>query len=126
MEKYLLDTHAILWYFQGNENLPKKIRTIIESKSCFYSIISFWEIAIKQKLGKLDSSFSIQELESMCTKANIQIAPITSKSIETTKFLPLIHRDPFDRLLIAQAKNLNLILITQDMFIPQYDVKTLW
>ena len=67
MEKYLLDTHAILWYFQGNENLPKKIRTIIESKSCFYSIISFWEIAIKQKLGKLDSSFSIQELESMCT-----------------------------------------------------------
>ena len=126
MEKYLLDTHAILWYFQGNENLPKKIRTIIESKSCFYSIISFWEIAIKQKLGKLDSSFSIQELESMCTKANIQIAPITSKSIETTKFLPLIHRDPFDRLLIAQAKNLNLILITKDMFIPQYDVKTLW
>ena len=91
MEKYLLDTHAILWYFQGNENLPKKIRTIIESKSCFYSIISFWEIAIKQKLGKLDSSFSIQELESMCTKANIQIAPVTSKSIETTKFLPLIH-----------------------------------
>ena len=86
----------------------------------------FWEIAIKQKLGKLDSSFSIQELESMCTKANIQIAPITSKSIETTKFLPLIHRDPFDRLLIAQAKNLNLILITKDMFIPQYDVKTLW
>ena len=126
MEKYLLDTHAILWYFQGNENLPKKIRTIIESKSCFYSIISFWEIAIKQKLGKLDSSFSIQELESMCTKANIQNAPITSKSIETTKFLPLIHRDPFDRLLIAQAKNLNLILITKDMFIPQYDVKTLW
>ena len=126
MEKYLLDTHAILWYFQGNENLPKKIRTIIESKSCFYSIISFWEIAIKQKLVKLDSSFSIQELESMCTKANIQIAPITSKSIETTKFLPLIHRDPFDRLLIAQAKNLNLILITKDMFIPQYDVKTLW
>lgn len=126
MEKYLLDTHAILWYFQGNENLPKKIRTIIESKSCFYSIISFWEIAIKQKLGKLDSSFSIQELESMCTKANIQIAPITSKSIETTKFLPLIHRDPLDRLLIAQAKNLNLILITKDMFIPQYDVKTLW
>lgn len=126
MEKYLLDTHAILWYFQGNENLPKKIRTIIESKSCFYSIISFWEIAIKQKLGKLDSSFSIQELESMCTKANIQIAPITSKSIETTKFLPLIHRDPFDRLLIAQAKNLNLILITKDMFIPQYDVKTFW
>lgn len=126
MEKYLLDTHAILWYFQGNENLPKKIRTIIESKSCFYSIISFWEIAIKQKLGKLDSSFSIQELEYMCTKANIQIAPITSKSIETTKFLPLIHRDPFDRLLIAQAKNLNLILITKDMFIPQYDVKTLW
>lgn len=126
MEKYLLDTHAILWYFQGNENLPKKIRTIIESKSCFYSIISFWEIAIKQKLGKLDSSFSIQELESMCTKANIQIAHITSKSIETTKFLPLIHRDPFDRLLIAQAKNLNLILITKDMFIPQYDVKTLW
>ena len=94
MEKYLLDTHAILWYFQGNENLPKKIRTIIESKSCFYSIISFWEIAIKQKLGKLDSSFSIQELESMCTKANIQIASITSKSIETTKFLPLIHREP--------------------------------
>lgn len=126
MEKYLLDTHAILWYFQGNENLPKKIRTIIESKSCFYSIISFWEIAIKQKLGKLDLSFSIQELESMCTKANIQIAPITSKSIETTKFLPLIHRDPFDRLLIAQAKNLNLILITKDMFIPQYDVKTFW
>ena len=126
MEKYLLDTHAILWYFQGNENLPKKIRTIIESKSCFYSIISFWEIAIKQKLGKLDSSFSIQELESMCTSKYTNCSYHIKIHRNNKIFAFNSQRAPFDRLLIAQAKNLNLILITKDMFIPQYDVKTLW
>ena len=126
MEQYLLDTHIILWFFQGNLGLPKDICTIIETKRCFYSHISLWEIAIKQKLNKLDPSFTIPELEFMCMKANMNAVPISSDCIEMTKSLPLIHRDPFDRLLIAQAKASDLTLITKDMFIPQYNVKTLW
>lgn len=125
MEKYLLDTHIILWYFQGNQNLSKNVRTIIETKKCFYSIASLWEIAIKQKLNKLDATFSIPELEFLCMQSNLTLLPITSSSIEITKSLPLIHRDPFDRLLIAQTKVSSMILITKDMFIPQYDIMTL-
>lgn len=125
MEKYLLDTHIILWYFQGSNNISKPVRTIIESKKCFYSIASLWEIAIKQKLNKLNASFSIPELEFVCEQSNLTLLPITSDSIEITKSLPLIHRDPFDRLLIAQAKDFNMILVTKDRFIPQYDIVTL-
>ena len=126
MEKYLLDTHIILWYFQGNENLSSLSRKIIESESCFCSIISLWEIAIKQKLNKLDFTISITYLEELCMESGLKIIPITSEALELTKSLPFIHNDPFDRLLICQAKTEDLCIITKDSIIPSYSVNTIW
>ena len=124
--KYLLDTHAILWYAQGSGELSANARTLMESEECFYSMASLWEVAIKQKLGKLDGTLSIKELEELC--ANVGFVKILTKSehIEKTKSLDFIHRDPFDRLLIAQEQCENLTIITRDTIIPKYDVKTVW
>ena len=124
--KYLLDTHTILWYAQGNDELSKYALSLMESEDCFYSIVSLWEIAIKQKLGKLDATVTVLELDEMCKKAGF-IQLITQPiHIERTKVLEFIHRDPFDRLLIALAQSENLAIITRDTIIPQYDVKTVW
>lgn len=124
--KYLLDTHAILWYAQGNNELSEKARSIMESEECFYSMASFWEIAIKQKLGKLDETLAITELDELCRDAGFIQIPMTSSHVEKTKTLDFIHRDPFDRLIIALAQSENLTIITRDTIIPKYDVKTVW
>lgn len=124
--KYLLDTHAILWYAQGNNELSEKARSIMESEECFYSMASLWEIAIKQKLGKLDETLAITELDELCRDAGFIQIPMTSSHVEKTKTLDFIHRDPFDRLIIALAQTENLTIITRDTIIPKYDVKTVW
>ena len=87
---------------------------------------SLWEIAIKQKLGKLDDKVSIPELEDFCKDAGFIQLPTISKFIENTKSLEFIHRDPFDRLLISCAQCENLTIITCDGIIPKYAVKTVW
>ena len=123
---YLLDTHAILWYAQGSAELSTKARSLIESEECFYSIASLWEIAIKQKLGKIDAALTILELEAFCKSAHFVQLPTRTEYIEKTKSLDFIHRDPFDRLLIALAQTEDLTIITRDSIIPKYNVKTVW
>jgi PIN domain nuclease of toxin-antitoxin system len=125
---YLLDTHTLLWYLSNSDQLSDKARNIInyESNICV-SVISFWEIALKKNLGKLSFSCSIIEIENLCIKKNIRILPIKSSHLDELSNLPLIHNDPFDRLIIAQAKIENLILITKDKIIPKYNnIKVLW
>ncbi|MBQ8211133.1 MAG: type II toxin-antitoxin system VapC family toxin [Treponema sp.] len=126
MEKYLLDTHTLLWYLLDDENLSKKAKEIIDKSECYFSKVSLWEIAIKQSLGKLRYKESIISITNYCKQESFFEIPITEKDFENIKSLPFIHNDPFDRLLIAQAQNSNLTLITKDMYISQYEVKTLW
>lgn len=123
--RYLLDTHALLWYVQGTQ-LPQRVKDIMEKEECFYSIASLWEIAIKQKLGRLDASFSISELADVCSLAGFAQLEIKPDHIERTKSLDFIHRDPFDRLLISQAQTEDLVIITHDSIIPRYRVPTMW
>ena len=124
--EYLLDTHAILWYAQGSSDLSSNAKNLMENEICYFSMASFWEIAIKQKLNKLDATLSIPDLEEFCLDMGFLPLEITSSQIENTKTLPFIHRDPFDRLLISQAQKANLTIITCDSIIPQYAVKTVW
>lgn len=124
--KYLLDTHAILWYAQGSDELSSTAKTLMENEECFYSMVSLWEIAIKQKLGKLDETISIMELEDFCKNAGFKYLPLISEYVEHTKFLEFIHKDPFDRLLISCAQCKNLTFITRDTIIPKYNIKTVW
>lgn len=123
---YLLDTNTLIFYIIGDKTLSEKARVAIEENICYFSYVSLWEIAIKQRLKKLDVPYTIEEIADFCDKENFFKLEVTPSAIEQTKMLPQIHRDPFDRLLVAQAQIENLTLITRDTLIPQYDVKTLW
>ena len=124
--RYLLDTHVILWCAQGNDCLPAEVRAIIRDEECFYSVASMWEIAIKQSLQKLDADLVLSDLDRQCRLAGIHRVPIEIEHLERIKTLPDIHRDPFDRLLVAQALEEELVVVTRDRIIPQYEVKTIW
>ena len=124
---YLLDTHALLWYLRDDRELPTSVRSRIDcAKYVAASMASFWEIAIKQSIGKLKLSLSIPELETLCLSRDIPVLGIDSASVERVKSLPPIHGDPFDRLLVAQALENDLTILTRDRIIPQYQVPTCW
>lgn len=124
--RYLIDTHALLWCAQGDESLPPGVRTILSEEECFYSVASLWEVAIKQSIGKLDVGFSVSELDMHCREAAMGRLSIETPYLERIKTLPDIHRDPFDRLLVAQALEEGLAIVTCDRMIPQYPVQTIW
>lgn len=123
----LLDTHTLIWFMFDDSKLSDKALSIIKSEDkVFISIASLWELAIKQSLGKLDLDCSIQDVVDELRKANISVLPIEPKHLDCLKALPFIHRDPFDRLLIAQATSETMALVTKDSIIPQYDISTIW
>lgn len=124
--QYLLDTHAILWYVDAAPELPVALRDLIDSSECFYSVASLWEIAIKQSLGRLNRAITISDYDGFCRKAGFRHVSILPAHLERIKALPDIHRDPFDRLLIAQAQEEGFTIVTRDGIIPQYPVQTLW
>ena len=124
--RYLLDTHAILWCAQGNDCLPAEVRAIVRDEECCYSIASLWEIAIKQSLKKLDAELTLSDLDRQCQLAGLRRIAIDVAHLERIKTLPDIHRDPFDRLLVAQALEEGLVIVTRDRIIPQYPVQTIW
>lgn len=125
--RHLLDTHALLFILSAPDELSAEARRIAcrEPGLCA-SMASLWEIGIKQGLGKLRLPLTIPEIERQCLDRAIRLLPITSQAIERTKTLPPIHRDPFDRLLIAQALEEGLAIVTRDRLIPQYPVQTVW
>ena len=128
--KYLLDTHTILWYLFGDSRLPKTTKDIIEANACFYSYASFWEIVIKQSKKKLEFTRTVYEIDEMCRRAGFIKLPITLDDFNRIRNLPfqenVRHNDPFDRILISQAIENDLTIITTDGNIPLYDVKTVW
>lgn len=125
--RYLLDTNALIFTLCKPQKLTNTARKIItEETELFVSIISFWEIAIKQSIGKLAIKSSIPAIETICNERNINILPITSQEIEAIKSLPKIHNDPFDRIIISQAIQHDCTIITSDTIIPQYETETIW
>ena len=124
---YLLDTHAMLWYLRDSLELSASAHSLIDkAEYVVVSIASFWEVAIKQSIGKIQLCMTIPELESLCLDRAIQVLPIQSAVLEQIKSLPKIHGDPFDRLIIAQAQIGKMTIITRDRMIPQYPVPTIW
>lgn len=123
---YLLDTHAIIWYVSGSTELSQTAKDIMETKRCFFSFASLWEIAIKQAKGTLQFNIDIPKLKTVLEDEEFIYLPPTEFDAEAIKALPDIHKDPFDRLLIAQAIENNLTIVTTDSKISQYNVKTIW
>ncbi|MBD2292741.1 type II toxin-antitoxin system VapC family toxin [Anabaena sphaerica FACHB-251] len=125
--KSLLDTHAILWYLLGDANLGATAKEVIDSQTgLYFSIASLWEISIKINLGKLQLNRSFQELQKELQYVNAQILPITFQDVEIYMSLPLHHRDPFDRILVAQAINHSLVLVSRDVAFDAYSIQRLW
>ena len=124
---YLMDTCAWLWFLSDDEKLSSKARKIIESSDdLYFSIASLWEIAIKKTIKKLDMEESITDIERLCDEYGISILPIKTKYLERLQLLPMIHSDPFDRLIMATAIEENMSLITHDSKIRQYDLLLIW
>ena len=126
--KYLIDTHTMLWFLFDNEKISQTATEIIISNKgfIFASIVSLWEIAIKIRINKLDIKYHPNDLLEFCRKESIGILNITPQHVNETLMLPLIHRDPFDRMLIAQAKVEDMTLVTCDQYIPLYPIRTVW
>lgn len=122
--QYLLDTHVLLWWFTLPEKIHKKAQAIIRDKSniIYVSSASFWEMAIKKSLGRLTLPHNL--IETVVIE-NFKILPIMPEESLGVADLPFLHADPFDRILIIQAKLNDLILITHDEKISEYPVVTL-
>ena len=120
----LLDTHTLIWVFEDNATLSKAARDAIidGGNRVFVSAVSVWEIGIKKALGKLDTPDDLLELVKQHRFTELAI---NLEHADYVSNLPSIHKDPFDRMLIAQAMVEKLILVTRDGFIPKYDVKCL-
>ena len=124
----LLDTHTFLWYLQDSKELSSKAAEILEdpSNNLWLSIASLWEISIKLGLGKLRLQNSFSELEVVLQQLKIEVLLITFSDTECYLNLPLHHRDPFDRILVAQAMNHSLVLISRDLAFDAYDLQRVW
>jgi len=125
MAKYLLDTHIFLWWMSDAEQLSKEVFDIISdgSNQIYISSATIWEIAIKEALGKLEIDADLDHAIEENGFIELKVSAICANA---TKKLEQIHRDPFDRMLIAQAIERDMTLITVDGYIVQYnDVKVL-
>jgi PIN domain nuclease of toxin-antitoxin system len=126
--RVLIDTHALLWYLQGDTNLSNLALNTIEDKDndVFVSIVSLWEIAIKLGLGKLELQRPFENLEADLQRLDIKILPIAFAELNIYRSLPLHHRDPFDRILIAQSIGNSLTIITRDALFEPYSIRVMW
>lgn len=124
--KILLDTQIILWFHTEDPALPKETKEFIENSEVYYSAASTWEVAIKHLIKPSDMPLSEEEFIAYSNKSNMMELPIFSKHTTMIKTLKRSenapeHHDPFDRLLIAQAKSEGLMFLTADEKLPQYN-----
>jgi PIN domain nuclease of toxin-antitoxin system len=120
----LLDTNVLLWFFAGEERLSPAVREAIEGDSGNYlvSTVSFWEIAIKRQIGKLEINFDVPQA---VKNAGFVTLDMVTAHIYAYEGLPLIHRNPFDRMLVAQSKTEGVSLLSGDIKLQEYDIKVI-
>jgi len=127
--RLLLDTHAFLWFVANDSQLSTTARDLIRSggNELWYSTASLWEIAIKLNLGKLKLGGPFPDfIEQQLDGNRVQVLPITLAHLSVVSQLALHHRDPFDRLIIAQAIAEDLPVISIDQKFDSYPVKRIW
>ena len=124
----LLDTHALIWFINGDDQLPGKSVKLIKNleTKCFVSIASIWEIAIKLSLGKLDLHGGFDEISKIMRQYKIELIPITFEHIQKLMTLEFHHRDPFDRIIISQGLVEKFAVVTKDENFSKYNIKIIW
>jgi PIN domain nuclease of toxin-antitoxin system len=128
-KRYLLDTHVLLWWLFDDPKLSNPAREVIRAPKniIFVSSASGWEIATKSRLGKLPHAGDIiNNLPSLLHKARIKVLSITMAHALAAGALPGPHRDPFDRMLIAQGQLEQLPIVTSDRAFKKYAVELIW
>jgi len=123
----LLDTHILLWFLADTKKLPKEAaKAIHKAKTVFFSPVNLWEIGLKTSIWMKYDIKRIEDVYVGALKANLQELLITSVDTMFATQLPMIHRDPFDRLLISQSHNNHCHLMTVDEKIAQYEMPYVW
>lgn len=125
----LLDTHALLWFLEDSSNLSLKAKLAIEDDSnvCLVSMASGWEMVIKTTLGKLTPPIGIQYLfPAELERLGFSILPIEPPHLHRLLTLPPHHRDPFDRMIVAQALSAGLTVVGNDGAFDVYGVQRVW
>jgi PIN domain nuclease of toxin-antitoxin system len=126
--RLLIDTHTLLWWFAEPERLSRRVRTMLSTptNTVFVSAASGWELAIKVNLGKLDALDLVVDLSRYVNEEGFEELAIDVAAAIRAGLLPNHHRDPFDRLLVAQAQLLNIPILSSDLVLDAYDVKRIW
>jgi len=124
----LLDTHAAIWFITDDDQLPAFSKAVIKDQGnrCFVSMATLWEMGIKFSLGKLELKAELKKIFELFFESGLLLLPITPEHILTNAALPFHHRDPFDRLLIAQAKREGFTLLSRDIEFESYNVNLIW
>jgi PIN domain nuclease of toxin-antitoxin system len=122
--RLLLDTHLLLWAAASSARLPREARELLQddTNDVYYSAASIWEIAIKSSLRRKDFRIDLTQLLGILPEMGLIELPVTAGHAARVTELPLIHRDPFDRLLIAQSVAEPLTLLTNDALLDRYRV----
>jgi len=129
MSSVLLDTHTFIWLSEDDPNLPIAMREIIDgTDDVFVSVISFWEIAIELSLGKITLNESFNDIEARFNDTRLILLPISIGDTVQLQSLPIHkdHKDPFDRLLIAQPITRSMPIVSIDSKFDWYSVQRMW
>ncbi|MGA2195272.1 MAG: type II toxin-antitoxin system VapC family toxin [Bryobacteraceae bacterium] len=128
MVTYLLDTAPFLWAVASPEKLSAKVRKLIDNRKnpLFVSVASLWEIVVKAQKGLLPIQDPPRWLDAGLVGIEAAVLPIKPAHVYGVSQLPMIHKDPFDRLLLAQAASEGWVLISSDATLRQYRVPTIW
>ncbi|MBD1925541.1 type II toxin-antitoxin system VapC family toxin [Trichocoleus sp. FACHB-90] len=125
--RQLLDTHSFIWFVMGNPRISPRLRSLIEDNQNLLSTASIWEMAIKHSSGKLNFGLPFRIfIEQQLSLNSIELLSINLDHIDVIAALPFHHRDPFDRLLIAQSMVERIPILSADSAFDAYPVTRLW
>ena len=125
--KVLLDTHTFLWAITDESRLSQRARTLMASAELWWSVASLWEVVQKVQIGKLTLPLPAGAfLQGELRASNVHLLPVTASHVVRVESLPLHHRDPFDRILIAQSIEEGWPILTADASFSRYTVSVIW
>ena len=126
--KYLLDTHALIWFSENDSQLPERVKLLIENynNEFYISIATLWEMSIKISKGSLIINKTFDEIIKIIFSNGFLFLPITFHHTRELLTLPVIHKDPFDRMLITQTLYENMTIISKEDLFDNYKVNRFW
>lgn len=125
---YLLDSHVVVWAMRDPERLSRKAHRLCEDSATqrVISAAALWELAIKASIGAITIRDADVTLAAWVATLDARVLPVEASHAYAMYGLPMLHKDPFDRMMVAQAKLEDMVLVTNDERVHQYDVKWIW